>query len=55
MKIYYEYYDFVNNSEKAQEYSQKLEELRDCEWVDFVRLLVQLIEQLEENYFYNIS
>ena len=55
MKIYYEYYDFVNNSEKAQEYSQKLEELYDCEWVDFVRLLVQLIKQLEENYFYNIS
>ncbi|CAG8752134.1 23803_t:CDS:2 [Gigaspora margarita] len=30
MKIYYEYYDFVNNSKKAQEYSQKLKELHDC-------------------------
>ncbi|KAF0537616.1 hypothetical protein F8M41_008380 [Gigaspora margarita] len=39
----------------AQEYSQKLEELCDCEWKNFVGLLVQLIEQLEENYFYNIS
>ncbi|CAG8756962.1 24595_t:CDS:1, partial [Gigaspora rosea] len=29
MKLYYEYYDFVNNSEKAQEYLQKIEELHN--------------------------
>ncbi|CAG8736681.1 21677_t:CDS:2 [Gigaspora margarita] len=30
---------------QAQEYSQKLEELRDCKWENFVGLLGQLIEQ----------
>ncbi|CAG8855982.1 3339_t:CDS:1, partial [Gigaspora margarita] len=27
MKLYFEYYEFVNNSEKAQEYLLKLEKL----------------------------
>ncbi|CAG8852800.1 38492_t:CDS:1, partial [Gigaspora margarita] len=55
MKLYFEYYEFVNNSEKAQEYLLKLEELHGCGWKIFIGLLTELIKQIEENYFYSLN